>query len=176
MLATPASIIPHLRCSNYVATWSSPSIATQFQNAKNCTKQADKVSLWYNRYGRVAIPVWINGTFNDGKGKLPVDGDKDLIVDYASFVPYVMAHLHPQAVGSATSFTSAERLEALSNRMIFMLPPTTRLSYYLSANYEEIQKKMVAFATEVIEPLGALDVKPSFPILRQLRSRRLVLL
>ena len=53
-----------------------------------------------------------------------------------------------------------------------MIPPSMRLSYYLSANYEEIQKKLVSFATEVIEPLGALEVKPSFPLLALLRTRR----
>ena len=139
------------------------------------TKVVDKPSLWHEQHGRVAIPVWINGTFKEGKGKLQADGDKDLMVDYTTFVPYVMAHLHPGAVEPATKFTSVERLESLANRIIFMLPPSTRLSYYLSANYEEIQKKLVSFATEVIEPLGALDVQSSFPILRQLRRRRLVL-
>eukprot|EP00743_Colponemidia_sp_Colp-15_P004098 GILK01004422.1.p1 GENE.GILK01004422.1~~GILK01004422.1.p1 ORF type:complete len:1015 (+),score=201.79 GILK01004422.1:200-3244(+) len=118
----------------------------------------------------VAMPVTVNIIYGSAAGKFKDGYNKVVMMEQNAFANYFSQWLHPNlvTVGMTPAVQSTSVVD-YSTEVLMNFPPN-RVNYYLSTNYDDLQRTVTSFANEVVELLGFYSVSLHYPILDPLNG------
>jgi hypothetical protein len=94
-----------------------------------------------------------------------------MIVDYASFLSYVVAQASPHLSPAMRRELNAINLEHYAQTINVNLPPKERVDVYLDTNTDRMLKTVAAFGARVVYRVGFTAVRASLPVVSAMSTR-----
>jgi ABC-type antimicrobial peptide transport system permease subunit len=139
-----------------------PHMALQGLQTVDVTKNASIQLLdTMDKYSLYAVPLRIADVYSSSKGKFPSSQDENnIVMEYDTYYRHVLRHLNPKITNVTLSRDSGGTMDfhALldrSNPLDFVsevpmnLPPE-RVEVYIDSNYDNIQRRLVAFISQAM--------------------------
>ncbi|EGC33767.1 hypothetical protein DICPUDRAFT_56279 [Dictyostelium purpureum] len=123
----------------------------------------------------IYLTVQIQDVFDKRKGKFDNSEDTAIVIDYATFIPFLYTQLDPEMKESSKEFIKDINLYEYTQIMIVNLPPS-RLEPYINSNQDTILQHIVDFSNKILYKIGFNEFSSSLPVMGQLSKNRYVAL
>jgi len=136
---------------------------------------ADPPSLADYAHAQYWLPVRVRDIFSKSQGKYPMDFSRGMFLEMAWFAPLLAnairnnyTTLPPSVAQVVLSRMEKANVYETVEEIVAMVPPDLRTSYYLTSDYDAIQRRVSHFFASLSYSLGFHIVRPYQPVLDQL--------
>ncbi|KAM9977270.1 hypothetical protein ACTFIR_011129 [Dictyostelium discoideum] len=119
--------------------------------------------------------VTVADTFSSSEGKFPSDQSSSIIIEYSTFLPFLITQFDPEMNYISKNYISKINFYDYSKQVIINLPPS-RLTPYINSNQDVILEKIVDFSNKILYKVGFNELSSELPVMSELSKNRYVAL
>ncbi|KAN0000827.1 hypothetical protein ACTFIZ_001280 [Dictyostelium cf. discoideum] len=119
--------------------------------------------------------VTVSDIFSSSEGKFPSDQSSAIIIEYSTFLPFLITQFDPEMSYNSKNYISKINFYDYSKQVIINLPPS-RLTPYINSNQDVILEKVVDFSNKILYKVGFNELSSELPVMSELSKNRYVAL
>eukprot|EP01133_Synstelium_polycarpum_P002551 gene2551-2924_t len=135
---------------------------------KNSNASAEAIPYIY-------LTARVEHVFSSSQGKFDSSINNAIIMDYETFLPFLVTQLDPSLPPAVTNYIAAQNFYEFAQSAIINLPPS-RLAPYTQSNQDTILKEIIKFSSRILYKIGFNQLDPWLPVMNELSDNRFVAL
>ncbi|EFA79184.1 DUF214 family protein [Heterostelium album PN500] len=135
-------------------------------------------TIWTNSNTSNEIPFLyltakVESIYSSGHGKYGSSIDNGIIMDYKTFIEYIVTQLDPQINPISKELISSSDIYEFAEIVLFNLPPN-RMEPYINSNQDTILKYLIQFSSKILYKIGFDQLSGSLPVMSELSGNKYV--